>query len=774
MEKIKYFFYTEVKKNTELIKTILEHAVTFVISFLFGGISFSGGLSPFAVGFCTATETKYILSSSLGAAAGYAVFFGLTKGLRFIAAVCIITLVRLALTEHINARFRPAFCVGLTFFSLFLSSICVYAAIGGDRTFPVLCFCEAAIAGGFTVFSSHVTKIAAIKKKGAFFAPTDTAATIFFCCILLLSFDRFRISGFSVSHCIAFFAIMLFALCGKEAASCIAGVCCGLTLGIDLNEPYMMLCCILTGLLAGITGIYGKIPVVLSFVFSSVLSVILKGGEQNALTAIFETAISAAAFLLLPERFLFAAAKVVSPLSRDSFDDETGRSVNFTLVRFSKAVKDISQSVNAVSGMLRNYKKPECDSLYSSVKDDICRECTKYDFCWNKCEALTQKSFEKANGILTQKGRIIKEDLPERLSIICRMPDKLTDSFNGAMCRYEAMLVAKNDIYEAKKAAVMQFSCIAGLLDDAAQKLLDPPKTDPALAATLMPVFTEKGFEILGINALQTAENKSILQIYCEKVPVIPDMSRLLDEIYEKTGICYEKPVSDEYSENGTVLSFFEEGRFRATYYTSSHTGAGESFSGDTVECFSDGTGKFFAVLSDGMGTGTSAAIDSVMTCSLMSRLLRAGFDIDRAFEAVNCALLVKSTEESLSTLDIFSFDPNSAQAVFYKAGAAASVIYKDGRTVLVEKSSLPIGILKESAFEKSEITLCDGDTVFIMSDGAGVIPNLTFKDILNKNSKQDIKTLSRLIVDKALELSPSGKHDDITVTCIRIQKVPK
>lgn len=53
------------------------------------------------------------------------------------------------------------------------------------------------------------------------------------------------------------------------------------------------------------------------------------------------------------------------------------------------------------------------------------------------------------------------------------------------------------------------------------------------------------------------------------------------------------------------------------------------------------------------MGSGTAAAVDSNMTVSLIVKLIEAGVDYTAALKIVNSALLVKSGEESLSTVDI-------------------------------------------------------------------------------------------------------------------------
>lgn len=770
MEKLSNILtYGKNLKAVPFIKTAVTQCIFFAISFLMSAISFAGGLSPFAAAFTSGITTSYFMACALGSAAGYAVFFGLFDSLRFVAAICFLALIRLSIYDKIIKKRRIFFVPLFTFGTMFLSAAAVAAAIGGETSYIILCFCEALISAAFSAFTLKLCDIAALNKKGAFFAPTDTVSVIFFGCVMLLALDRFSILGFSPARCIGYFAVMLFALCGKEAASSIAGISCALTLGFNEEFPHLMAGYILTGLFTGLTGVYGKIPVALSLIISSSLALILKGNSETAIIAVAEAAFSGIVFVFIPEDHLYSLAKKVIPLSRDAYSEEKGRTLRFTLKRSAKAVKDISSSVSAVSELLQKTDKPSTNNFSDLVKEDVCKSCIKYDFCWTKCAELSKDAFEKARKTLIHDGRLISERLPDRLSIVCRLPDRITDSFNAAYYEYNASLVARKDIFDAKKAAAKQFYFLGSILDDAAENLCNVPKTDPVLATALMPVFTELGFSVLGISASSSLSGKSRVQVYCSHVPVIRDISLLQEKLFEATGISYMPPVADEYTENGTVLSFSEESRYTAEYHTCSHTGAGEEFCGDTCECFFDGNGNFYAVLSDGMGSGTRAALDSVMTCSLISRLMRAGFSPECAIETVNCALMIKSVDETLSTLDILKIDLESGLCRFYKAGAAASIIKKADKTLAVEKSSLPLGILRETEFEKSEITLTSGDYIFIMSDGASVIPHVCFKDIIRDNHRAGVARLADTVVNTALELSPSGKHDDITVTCIKI-----
>lgn len=770
MEKLKKRLNMLKTGNIPIIKNVILQGTVLIINFLFGGISFAGGISPFATGFTAGVMSKYMISASVGAAIGYAVFFGVFDSLRFVAAICLILLLRLGFEEKLT-KHKMLFSVLVAIITSFIASLAVFIAVGGENSYLILCFSEALISGAFSCFTVRISEVAVLRKKGAYFAPTDIISTVFFGCILLLSLERLSFFGFSPARFIAYFIIMMFALCGKESASSIAGICSAITLGFNEQHPQLMLSYILTGLITGLTGVYGKVPVALSLIVSSVLSLILKGSAETALTAMAEAALAGVVFVALPEKLLFSAVNAVLPLSRDTFSEEKGRSLRFILKRSAKAVRDISSTVCSVSKVLQKTDKPKIEDIPSQVREDICKGCTKYDFCWNKCKELTQKAFDKTNKTLFENEKIITEDLPDRLTIVCRMPDKISESFNRVYYEYLAKLVARQEIFDAKLSAARQFYSLGAILDDASENLCNIPDSDPQQSLSLMPVFREMGFSVAGISAYTALNGKSTLQVYCENVPVLRDTEKLLENIYEVTGKYYQTPVADEYSKDGTVLSFCEETRFTAEYHASSHTGAGEEFCGDTAQCFFDGTGNFYVVLSDGMGTGSRAAVDSVMTCSLMSRLMRAGFSPECALEAVNCALLVKSGDETLSTLDIMKLELETGNVTFYKAGAAFSVIKKSEKTLVVEKSSMPLGILGETAFEKSEITLSDGDIIFIISDGAAVIPHITFKELIQNNKNADTKILSGKVVQKALEMSLSGKHDDITVVCVKIKE---
>ena len=161
------------------------------------------------------------------------------------------------------------------------------------------------------------------------------------------------------------------------------------------------------------------------------------------------------------------------------------------------------------------------------------------------------------------------------------------------------------------------------------------------------------------------------------------------------------------------------------------------------------------------------------MTVSLISKLIDAGVDYTAALKIVNSALLVKSGEESLSTIDITAINLYTGQARFYKAGAAPTFVRRGKRTGLVESTSLPAGILTAVEFEQSSVKLSDGDLVVMVSDGATASDSDWILSVV-EHFPQDgnLQALCDDIASTARLRRSDNHDDDITVCACRVKQV--
>lgn len=737
--------------------------------FMLGSVSFDGEIFPFGIAYTGGVSDRRLLASCIGTSLGALVFCGHTSALKYVCAAILLFVIRTAcarlLTENTQLYARPL----MTFFSVFACGLTVSLVFGGTGSSILLEFCDALIAGASALFSYRVSVL--LTAGGIPFGVTagDAAALMLWGGLLLLAFERFDIAGFSPARLIAFLLLMLLAYCGGETSGAIAGICCGILFGLSESNPQLLFALPAAGLLCGLCSEHGKPAVAGGFAAINTLALILRGNADTAVIAAAEYTAASLLFVFLPKRLTVFFTDVLTPFSRAGNSDCTRRRLDILSKRASKAVRDMAYTVEAVCRMLSRADRPDLHAIPADVKEDVCADCLKHDFCWKRAGPITEKAFGECLVRLENDGRLTPDQLPERLAIVCREKNALCDSFNRLLCEYNARLTVRSELFDAKALTAAQFRCAADIIDDAALRAVQSDDADRRLTAAAESTFTSFGFTYTHLLVSGAKTGRCVIEVFCTDVPAAADMNALLQRLETKTNIRFLPPVAEEYKNEGRLLTFCERTPLTVRYHKLSRRCDGEKLCGDSCETFHDGRGNFFCILSDGMGTGTRAALDSAMTASLFSRLMKAGFAPATAFGAANAALAVKSADETLATLDILKTDLYSGETDIYKAGASFTVLRSSGSVSFIEHSSMPLGILKDTHFEHTALKLKKGDTVIMTSDGANALGMSFYKELFASHGKAYPNELCRLVVEAAAAATPSGRSDDITAVCIQL-----
>ena len=200
------------------------------------------------------------------------------------------------------------------------------------------------------------------------------------------------------------------------------------------------------------------------------------------------------------------------------------------------------------------------------------------------------------------------------------------------------------------------------------------------------------------------------------------------------------------------------------------HAANGASLCGDCAEAFTDGSGRYISVLSDGMGTGGRAAVDGTMTAGMAQSLLKAGIGFESTLKMINSAMLAKGGEESLATLDVACIDLFTGHVSLRKAGAAGTVLRRRKKTEYLEAKSVPVGILPEIAFARSEKDLDAGDMLVMVSDGVTASGTEWLCDLIANYEDDDPQALSERIVERAVIDRADGHEDDVSAVVLLIE----
>jgi stage II sporulation protein E len=140
--------------------------------------------------------------------------------------------------------------------------------------------------------------------------------------------------------------------------------------------------------------------------------------------------------------------------------------------------------------------------------------------------------------------------------------------------------------------------------------------------------------------------------------------------------------------------------------------------SGDSHAVINLGDGRMAAIIADGMGVGEEASAESGAAVAMLARLLAAGLDLDFAVQSVNAMMLLRSEDDTFTTVDLAVVDLYTGQAEMVKAGAPPSFIKRGHEVIAVGGPSVPVGVLAPTRVMRYRTNLEEGDMLIMVTDG--------------------------------------------------------
>jgi stage II sporulation protein E len=258
------------------------------------------------------------------------------------------------------------------------------------------------------------------------------------------------------------------------------------------------------------------------------------------------------------------------------------------------------------------------------------------------------------------------------------------------------------------------------------------------------------------------------------------DAESLRMRLEQACGCALEDPLLEFYGGNGRGrLSMTLTTRRRYTAeracLTAAAEGEGEgAICGDSVCMFENNRDYFYALISDGMGTGGGAAFNSGVCSLFLEKMLMAGNRTATVLRMINGVLRSKGGArqmESSATVDLLELDLLTGRASIVKSGAAPTFIVREGRLYKLASRNLPLGIIKELDTKRLSFEIAEGDIIVMVSDGvtAGSDEAPWLSKLLKENAeKEPPKRICELISERA---KLENESDDISVSVIKIEK---
>jgi stage II sporulation protein E len=750
----------EIKEKKEALRW-LRPVCFAAATFLFAGLRAFGSFSPFAAAFFAAVPFDCAAFCLCGGALGLFSALPWQAALAHTLALVLIGGFRFVLERRFGALRKSVVLPVVAACAVLACGLGLLAFQGVTLSALLLLFGESAAAFVSCGLFLRVLRIPVGTLGLRDLAAPDSAVLGLCGCLLLLCASSYTVFGVSPARILTCFAVLVLAGIAGAPGGALSGLCAGLSLSVLPQLRFLLAVYAVPGLAAGVLSPLGPVAMALFFASSAALTALLQGMSAPALWCLLEIGLACAAYALTPAQKLGGLRDLLQRHGLVS-DVRQHMAVSADLLRAAAQVGEISGVIREVGGRLDRVLNPELELIFARLQQSVCQGCPRKTACWHDRYAAT------AADILAIAD--LREEPPTQIPLLrqCPRAGALQGQVEKSYADFVSGLAAREKIRELRGVVGDQFDTMADFLQEIASLVRAGRVADPARGRTLREALADAGQAVDALHYLTDADGRVSVEITMLEDAFSLDFAVIRTLLERLTGRRFA-PEEIALLELRTTVTFHELARLRVLFGKAQIALSSDAVCGDCVQTLTDPNGNRIALLSDGMGTGARAAVDAVLTVTLLEKLLKSGIRFPAALRLCNCALLVKSSDESIATADGLCVNVYTGRTSLYKAGAAVSFLRRGNQVTLLEAPSLPIGILRTVGFAKRELTLESGDIVLLVSDGVTAGDCGWLSDELLAWSTNNMDDLASHIASLARLRSDETTRDDITVVAAKV-----
>lgn len=736
-------------------------------------------LAPFGLAYLIAItnyEKKYILSSSLGVIVGYITLFN--KVNNFSAYIIISTIVTIISMSKLNKKAR-----NIASFITVFSGLFIYGVLVGSS--DIILHFIGAISVTALVFPiyyvvSYTLKCIEEINTQHFFSIDEIVSIELFICLLIVGIGTLSINDISFRNIAAILFIVVLAFISDTHMGAGAGITMGIILGFatgNLMESIAIYgAC---GLVAGIFRESGKLFTALSFNIIFIIVTLYSGVFNNI--SFIEALVGTGIFLLIPKKIYNKISleinkdKKVGHFSEVRFaeikDELTERLRDFTEV-----LSIMGKSLNNLVGNDKLAIKNKGNALVENLSDRTCSDCDMRYMCWKRELHQTYNAFSD----LIRNYENNSGSFPHELEKKCIKKYALVKNLEDIMNIYMVNETLKSRLGEGRKILSNHINnmsvTISEIVDEFGNELHLCTDVEKSIKKSLLKYGINFGSLICYNDKNGRIKIKMQMENCMGSQACIKTVLPIISETIGKNMSIGSEGCNINSKNNMCEIVIEEAPKYHINSHVAVATKEGEKFTGDSYSYGRTKDGNYITVISDGMGSGPEAGLESKVSVEIIEKFMEVGFDEKIAIDAVNAIMSIKfSEDEKFSTLDMNKIDLYTGNAKFMKVGAIESFIKRGNKVEVINSNTLPFGVLEEPDVDTVEKQVGNGDVIISISDGILDVKNdgsfdTTWLIEFLKNTKyRQPKDLSIAILEKAKELSGGKAKDDMTVVVSKV-----
>ncbi len=741
-------------------------------AFLLGRISLLGGLMPFGIALYAATLGLNINRIMIS----IAIFAGmLTSG----ATVQIYTaVVAMLLFNAMNIPFKKSvgssLRVGIIAFAGVLIPEMLLTYLQGFLMYDVL----KSLVNGFIIFAlvfvfKNVLEVLGNPSRRYSLTNEEILSIAIAIALSVGGLGSWNILGVSIKNILCIIIILVFSFKTGAGNGAAIGVIVGTVISISSNSsPVLIASYAFCGLLSGILRNMGKIGSCVGVLMGNALLTFYTNGSTEVLLYLYEIIVSIVLFMLIPEKVMDA---VVTKFDKSLLvrGDKKGYSTRIKeitvekLKKFSQAFGEMAKTFDEISETKAITEKHDITAIFDRVADRVCKDCSLCAHCWEQNFCNTYQIMFKIVEKLDSKGWIEQNDIPGYFLDRCERVDDFVNAVNNVFELFKVDMVWRSKIGESRGLVSQQLKSMSTIISNLANELNTDISFKEDIENQIVLELTKAGVKNSEAIVYENKFGKYEMSLSYKgcggKRSCIGSVEKVVSEVVGRKMVKEGSDCGLNSKTNVCTIKLVEEETYKVITGVARISKNEKYVSGDNYTFINTGDGKYIAALSDGMGTGHKACMQSKATVNLIEQFMESGFDKDTTVKLINSILVLRSTDDSFATIDISVVDLYEGEVEFCKVGAAPTFIKRDDYVDTVRAASLPAGILSDVEVELIHKKVGNGDFLIMVSDG--IVDSF-------KNSQDSVKEVQNILQNMDSK-NPQKIADDLMDEALSRNKEP-
>lgn len=590
------------------------------------------------------------------------------------------------------------------------------------------------------------------------------------------------IAGFSVKNIAVIFIIMIFAYLGNVGTGAAVGIIMGIVQALSGSIlPSAIgvygLCAMMCGILKNL----GRYGCPLGFIISNALMTFYINGSTEVLIRFYEILIASLLFACIPQNYMkklsgYKLSIAGEYLKERSYSMRIKENTIERLSELAGVYKSLADTLKDTIQDRSYFSHTDAAQIIDQVVGKTCSDCGLAGSCWKRDFYNSYQYLFNLLTIIENGGKPKKDGCYKGFKERCLKPEEIIENLKYYYDMYRNGLGWKKKINESRLLVSDQLKEVSAVVSDLALRIDMDVEFDRDMEELIMVGLDNDAVRVKDVIVARTGNTMDVdIRVdscggkrECIK-NIIPIVNRVTGKKFNK-----REMTCDMIHGSICSIKLKEAQRYQIATGIARMNKSG-AISGDNYSFIELKDGKFMLALSDGMGTGPKAALESSTTITLLEKFLYAGFDKDVALKAINSLMLLKSNDETYSTVDMTVINQYNGEVEFIKVGAVSTFIKNEEGVQIIKTGTLPVGILSRIDVELVRNKLKDGDFVVMVTDGVLdcnreiVDKEKWLAELIRDVDTRNPQRLAEEILQSCLQANGGEAPDDMTVMAAKV-----